>query len=99
MAGEDSFPPSPLLQEQRGHLCRCSGRLDSASSYLLACYASESKELPVSYELLGRVSQCVCMCVWWGGQRLLKFNKASEKMRRRTCLPLGAELCGQVQIS
>lgn len=31
------IPPSPLLQEPLGHLQRCSGRLDSASSYLLAC--------------------------------------------------------------
>lgn len=46
-------------------------------------------------------SVCACVCGGGegGGQRLLKFNKASEKMRRRTCLPLGAELCGQVQIS
>lgn len=50
-------------------------------------------------------SVCACVCGGGGGegrgggQRLLKFNKASEKMRRRTCLPLGAELCGQVQKS
>lgn len=55
----------------------------------------------MSDELLGRVclSVCACVCGGGGGQRLLKFNKASEKMRRRTCLPLGAELCGQVQKS
>lgn len=59
-------------------------------------------------ELLGRVCVCPTVCAAVGGwevgegvrgQRLLKFNKASERMRRRTCLPLGAELCGQVQKS
>lgn len=33
------------------------------------------------------------------GEPLLKFNKPPERVRRRTCLPIGAELCGQVQKS
>lgn len=33
------------------------------------------------------------------GEPLLKFNKPPERVRRRTCLPIGAQLCGQVQKS